>query len=191
MTARPHLVVAALLALGACVSNDPLPQAGQPAVPTAVVVAQPQYVTQQYATPQYVTSNGVVMAPVVPQPTTVVVANGISGSSDAMPRMRLSAAEVGTLIPGNTAAGIAANGQPYYAFFRRTGGVEFRQATIVDSGFWRILPDGRICSTLTRTNNGAEECYSLYRNGTNVDYHRPDGNPLGTFTVEAGNPQNL
>lgn len=181
MSAYPLFAVAALLGLGACVSNDALPRAGQPAVPTAVVAPQPQYVA----------ANGVVMAPVVPQPTTVVVANGISGSSVPMPRTRLTAIEVQTLMTGNTAAGIAANGQPYYAFFRRNGGVEFRQATIVDSGSWRVLPDGRICSTLTNINSGTEQCYALYRNGTNVDYDRPDGNRMGTFTVEAGNPQNL
>jgi hypothetical protein len=105
--------------------------------------------------------------------------------------LRLTAAEVRVLIAGNTAAGIAANGQPYYAYFRPDGAVEFRQADLSDSGSWRVMPDGRICSTLTRINAGAEQCYSLYRNGTNVDYHRPDGNRVGTFTVEAGDPQNL
>jgi hypothetical protein len=185
MSAHPFLAIAALLALGACASNESLPQGSQPAVPTAVLTPQPQVVV-----PQYVTAGGVVTAPVASSPPPVVVANGLSGSSVG-PTGRLTAAEVRTLIAGNTAAGVATNGQPYFAFFRRSGGVEFRQANLVDSGSWRVLPDGRICSTLTRINSGTEECYSLYRNGTNVDFHRPDGNRIGTFTVEAGDPQNL
>jgi hypothetical protein len=181
----PPLAVVALLALGGCAENEALPQASQPAVPSAVVATQPQ------TAPQYVTPSGAIITPAAPQPTTVVVANGVSGSSVAMPGTRLTAAEVRILIAGNTAAGIAANGQPYYAYFRPDSAVAFRQADLADSGSWRVLPDGRICSTLTRINAGAEQCYSLYRNGTNVDYHRPDGNRVGTFTVEAGDPQNL
>jgi len=186
MSPYPILAIAALLALGACASNDALPRNSQAAVPTAVVTAPPPVIP-----PQYVTAGGIVTAPVASPPTAVVVANGVSGSSVGTPGSRLTAAEVRALMTGNTAAGVAANGQPYFAFFRRGGGVEFRQANLLDSGSWRILPDGRICSTLTRINSGAEECYSLYRNGTNVDFHRPDGNRIGTFTVEAGDPQNL
>jgi hypothetical protein len=151
MSVRPLLALTALLALGACTSNEAQQQASQPAA------GQSAY--------------------------------GTSGSS-TMPQTRLTAAEIQILIPGNTVTGMSESGQPYYAFFRRDGRVAFRQASLTDNGSWRVLPDGRICSTLTRINTN-EECYSLYRNGTNVDYHRPDGNRLGTFTVQAGDPQNL
>ena len=44
---------------------------------------------------------------------------------------------------------------------------------------------------LTRINSGAEDCYSLYRDGANYRFERPDGNKVGTFTVVAGNTWSL
>ncbi len=112
---------------------------------------------------------------------------GLAGSSQ--PPTRLSAGDIAALISGNTAAGTADDGQAYYAYFANDGAVEFREGAVVDTGRWRVLGDGRLCSRMASIGAGTEECYFLYRDGTTIDFDRPDGNRIGTFTVEAGNPQ--
>jgi hypothetical protein len=118
-----------------------------------------------------------------------VTAPVYSGATIAPPR--LNSQETLALLSGNTVAGVAGNGQPYHAFYRRDGVLVFREGDYRDRGGWHVAADGSVCSSLTKINVGVEQCYALYRNGTNVDFNRPDGTRVGTFTVEAGNPQNL
>jgi hypothetical protein len=106
-------------------------------------------------------------------------------------RARLTANEILALLADNTAAGVATQGQPYFAWFVHDGRLKYRQGEYRDGGSWRVVSDGQLCSTLTRINVGIEQCYALYREGTNIRFDRPDGNKIGTFTVEPGNPQNL
>ena len=68
--------------------------------------------------------------------------------------------------------------------------IVIRQADFSDSGSWRVTTDNRLCSAMSKTNVGVEQCYSLYRDGTNVSFER-DGTRIGTFTVLSGNPMNL
>jgi hypothetical protein len=123
--------------------------------------------------------------PVVPGSGTTV--------TPGVPGTRIDQNETTSLIAGNTTTGIAANGQPYYAWFGPSGQVRFRQGDFVDTGSWRVGPDGRFCTTMTKTNGGAEECYYLYRtnSATAVRFDRVDGTTLGTFSVLPGNPQAL
>ncbi len=43
---------------------------------------------------------------------------------------------------------------------------------------------------MTRINTGIEQCYALYRDGTNIAFER-DGTRIGSFTVLSGDPMNL
>ena len=54
-----------------------------------------------------------------------------------------------------------------------------------------MLADGSFCSRLTQINGGAEQCYTLYRNGNAIGFQYLNGAPAGTFTVLAGDPQGL
>jgi hypothetical protein len=103
---------------------------------------------------------------------------------------RLSSGEIMTLLAGNTANGIAGNGQPYYVRFGRDGRLRFREADFNDYGSWHVTTDNRLCSSMEKTNVGIEQCYSLYRDGTNVSFER-DGMRVGSFTVLSGDPMNL
>ena len=105
--------------------------------------------------------------------------------------MRLSAAEISATLAGNTAQGVAADGRPYAAYFSPGGVERFRQGEFADYGSWRVLPDGRFCSTLARLSHAGQECYVMYRAGNTLTFDRPDGVAVGSVTVVAGNPLNL
>jgi hypothetical protein len=173
----------ALIALGACAESLP---AGSTAQPSTVTVA-----------PSTVPAPGVVVVPPAALATPPVAAAPVvvpgSGTTLApvLVPARLSPAELTALMADNTVAGVASNGRPYFVLFARDGRLKFRQDDFRDGGSWRVTSDGRLCSTLTRINVGVEECYSIYRSGSNFRYDRPDGNQIGTFAVQPGNPQNL
>jgi hypothetical protein len=125
-------------------------------------------------------------------------AGALSGSS-IMPQaapapsvpMRMSANEIMSSLPNNTAAGYAANGAPYYVYFQPNGQERFREGDFYANGGWRVLADGRLCTQLPRVNGGTEQCYVLSHNGNLVTFQYPDGTQAGSFTLVAGNPQGL
>lgn len=190
------LQAAALLALGGCASN--LPERSTAVVPSNKPVAEGTVISP---TPAPVAT---VPGAVVPPGSSVVTTTTTAGAPGtvtyaptqtagivpgALPA-RLSSSEILPLIDGNTATGVASNGQTYYVHFLRDGRLRFRENDYVDSGSWRVTNDNRLCSTLTKINAGVEECYSLYREGNNVAFEH-NGTRAGTFTVLSGNPRNL
>jgi hypothetical protein len=138
------------------------------------------------ATPAGTTTSTVAPAtmPITPAPGSGTTAAG------SQPE-RLGTADVQATMVNNTVTGIAANGQTYFAWFGPTGQIRFAEGTIRDTGTWRTLPDGQFCSKMSRLHNGIEECYTLYRNGNVLTFDRPDGTPVGSFSVLPGNPQDL
>jgi hypothetical protein len=193
MKTLPFLPLAAIFALGACTQTMP---AGSTPVATAQpVVAVPvapvtstQTVTTSFPVSgtQYVVVSPagavqpVVQSTVVETTTTTLAVPG-----------RLTATEIFRLMADNTAEGRAGNGELYGSLFRHDGQLMYRQGEYRDRGSWRVSNDGRLCSALTRINSGAEDCYSLYREGANYRFERPDGNKIGTFTVVSGNTWSL
>jgi hypothetical protein len=187
----------AVLALAACAETVPAGSAPTaatgtpvtaPAVAAApVVVAPPGTVV---VPPAAVATPPVAAAPVYPAAPVVVPYSGTTMSPAVVPA-RLTAPEISALVANNTVEGVGSNGRPYHVYFVRDGRLKFRQDDYVDGGSWRVTTDGRLCSTMTRINVGVEECYSIYRNGANFRFDRPDGNQVGTFAVLPGNPQNL
>jgi hypothetical protein len=169
------------------------------------VVTTPPYVATTTTTP-VVTSNGTIVNVPANGTTSVVTTTttpgAVPGTVTYVPTQtasvaavttlapRLNSTEIMTLLAGNTASGIASNGQPYYVRFAPDGRLRFREADFNDSGSWRVTSDNRLCSTMTRTNVGIEQCYALYRDGPNVDFER-DGARMGSFTVLSGDPMNL
>jgi hypothetical protein len=180
----------ALLALAACAETVPAGSAPT-ATTTAPVAAAPVVVAPpgtMVVPPPALATPPVAAAPVYPM---AVVPNSGTTTTPAVVPARLTAPELSALVANNTVAGVASNERPYHVYFARDGRLKFRQDEFVDGGSWRVTTDGRLCSTLTRINVGVEECYSVYRNGTNFRYDRPDGNQVGSFAVLPGNPQNL
>jgi hypothetical protein len=104
---------------------------------------------------------------------------------------RMSAADVLASLTNNTASGIGTTGTAYYVYFLPDGRQRFRQGYFTDVGSWRVLPDGSFCTRLTQINAGAEQCYTLYRNGSGISFQYLNGAPAGSFTVLAGDPQGL
>jgi hypothetical protein len=185
---RALLPAAALLALGGCAGNLPENStAAAPSTTTAVVTTAPVLTGTLLAPPGTVT-----YAPAYPPATypQVVYPPQVASTVQtvAIPA-RLTGGEIASLLSDNTASGVASNGQPYYVYFSHDGRARFREVTYNDSGSWRVLGD-RLCTTMTKINVGAEQCYTLYRDGTNVAFER-DGARLGSFSVLAGDPQNL
>lgn len=180
-----------------------------PNVPVGTVISTtPIVTTTPYGTTPVVTSNGtVVNVPANgttsvttttttpgPAPGTVttytVPTQSASVTSVATLPPRLSSGEIMSLLSGNTASGVASNGQPYYVRFARDGRLRFREGDFNDYGSWRVTSDNQLCSRMERTNTGIEQCYSLYRDGTNVSFER-GGTRAGSFTVLSGDPMNL
>lgn len=105
--------------------------------------------------------------------------------------MRLSASDTLALLANNTAIGLTDAGVPYVVYFANNGGERFREATMVDGGTWRVLPNGEFCSQLPLVTHGTENCYILSRYGDVILFQRPDGLAVGSIRVVAGNPQSL
>jgi hypothetical protein len=176
-------------------------QTGTVISPNPPAAATTQVITTTPATPgatvPVVTSSGIVNVPVgtslvtVPGSVVYVPTQTASIAPGATLPARLTNNEIATLIAGNTATGVASNGQPYYLYFSRDGRVRFREGDFSDSGSWRVTNDGMLCTSMAKTNVGVEQCYALYREGNNVSFTRPDGAKVGTFSVLAGDPQNL
>ena len=214
------LPAVALLAVAGCSSNLPNRSvAAVPpgtAAPAGTVVSPNAVVTTTtpapYGTTPMVMSNGAVVNVPVNGTTSVVTTTTTPGpvpgtvttyttpgyvptqsasvtSVTTLPP-RLSSGEIMTLLAGNTANGIAGNGQPYYVWFGRDGRLRFREADFNDYGSWHVTTDNRLCSSMEKTNVGVKQCYSLYRDGTNIAFER-DGMRVGSFTVLSGDPLNL
>jgi hypothetical protein len=132
---------------------------------------------------------------VPPQPAAVVVpppamqASNVNVSRSPEPQ-RLSMTETRTLVSGNTAVGVSANGSPYRAYFAPDGTVRFNNAVTSDQGTWEVQQDGSLCTTLPHVAQGAEHCYAIVREGRVILYER-DNMPEGSFRVVLGNPMTL
>jgi hypothetical protein len=169
---RPlSLLILAPLALAAC-GQEPQP-----------VVVKPQ--PAQTST---------VLVPVPSISPTVTSGASTSGAGTSMPvvmRAHLTQSQVLALLTNNTARGVDTNGRPYDAYLASGGIFRMDRQGITQTGTWRVLPDGQICSALSNSGAAAEQCYYLTPESNYVRYDRSDGTPLGTFVVVAGNPQNL
>src|SRR6185437_864472 len=129
---------------------------------------------------------GVPLAPAATMPMS-------GGSVPVVPGapMRLSAADVSAAFANNTAQGYTTQGLPYAAYFAADGQERFREGGYSDTGTWRVLPDGRFCSSLSRFGGGGEECYIMYRSGNAISFQRADGVTVGSVRMLAGDPLNL
>src|SRR6185437_2974223 len=79
--------------------------------------------------------------------------SGSSAAPAAAPggaAIRLPASDTLALLANNTAVGLTDAGVPYHVYFANNGVARFREETLVDSGTWRVLPDGTVCSRLPR-----------------------------------------
>jgi hypothetical protein len=100
----------------------------------------------------------------------------------------MSAPEITAAFVNNTAEGVTTNGMPYAMYFTADGSERFKEGNYRDTGTWRVLPDGRFCSSLSEISNGNQECYYMYRTGNAISFERPDGVTVGNVTVVAGDP---
>jgi hypothetical protein len=115
----------------------------------------------------------------------------IAGTSTPGGPTKMTPTEIQSMLANNTATGVSRSGSAYYAWFSPSGQVRFVEGEVRDTGTWRILPDGQLCTQMARLNAGQDQCYSIYREGQVLTYDRPDGTTIGTFSVLSGNPQNL
>jgi hypothetical protein len=185
LSAQLLLPIATLAALAACTGTVP---SGS----TALTTSQPVVTSVPATTTTTTTTNG---------PTTTSYISPFAGSSSQTSSTttttvvsspaRLNAAEISALLSDNTASGTASNGQNYAMLFRHDSQLKFREGQFRDRGGWRVASDGLLCATLKVVDVGMENCYTLSRNGTNIDLGGRDGAKVGSFTVLPGDPQNL
>jgi hypothetical protein len=127
-----------------------------------------------------------------PSPVVVAPAPVYSGSSYA-PRapVPLTASAAQQLLANNTAVGLTDDGTPFDVYFGANGAARFRLRAVADGGTWRVLPDGTLCSPLSRVAQSADSCYTLSQDGDVILYRRPDGVAMGSIRVVTGNPRDL
>lgn len=134
-------------------------------------------------------------APIAPTPpgTTALSGGSTAPAPIAMPGAptRMSADEILAAFSNHTAQGVTTNGSPYAVYFAFDGEERFRQGGLHDSGTWRVLPDGRLCSSLARVSDGNQQCYIMHRSGQTVTFERADGVIVGSVVLRPGNPDNL
>jgi hypothetical protein len=181
---RSLMLLPALALLAACASPDQPPPPAASSVPPAP--------------PPLIGALGAPIAP-APLPTDAqgnplpLSGGTIAPAPVAMPGApaRLSANEIAATLSNNTAEGLTTDGARYSLYLSGDGQERFRQGAFTDVGTWRVLPDGRFCSSLVRVSNNDQQCYIMYRSGQNITFERPDGVTVGNVTVVPGNPEHL
>ncbi|HJT07521.1 MAG TPA: hypothetical protein VJ747_11370 [Stellaceae bacterium] len=178
------LLLPALALLAACASHET-----RVATPTAR--SQPPSSNSPVLT-------GALGAPIAPMPPAAGGNNapqfsGTTSAPVAMPGAptRMSANEITAALSNNTAEGVTTEGLPYEIYFSGDGQERFRQANFADNGTWRVLPDGRLCTSLTRVNDDTQQCYVMYKKGQTITFDSPEGVTVGNVTVVPGNPKRL
>lgn len=133
--------------------------------------------------------SGALGAPVAVAP----VGAPVSGSTVPVAPLpvRMSAPELAETFANNTAEGVSSTGAPYAAYFVGDGSERFLSGGFRDSGRWRVLADGRLCTSLSSLSDRGESCYVMYRSGATITFAAPDGTAVGSVTVVAGDPMNL
>jgi len=141
---------------------------------------------------------GALGAPIAPMPSAGATGGTqFSGSTTpapvAMPGAptRMSANEITAALSNNTAEGVTTEGLPYEIYFSGDGQERFRQANFADNGTWRVLPDGRLCTSLARVSDGTQQCYVVYKKDRTITFDSPEGVTVGNVTVVPGNPKRL
>jgi hypothetical protein len=178
------LPVATLAALVACTGTVP---SGS----TALATSQPVVTSPPATTTTTVVTTGPTGSYVSPFPGSASQSSTTTTTTIVSHPARLTANEVFVLLTDNTASGIATNGQANAMLFRHDGQLRFREGLFKDRGAWRVSTDGQLCATLKEVDVGMENCYTLSRNGTNVDLGDRNGSKVGSLTVLPGDPQNL
>ena len=136
-------------------------------------------------------TTGALGAPYTPSANAAVSGSTTAPLANPNAPMRMSATDVAAVLSNNTATGVTREGQPYAIYFAGNGQERFREGVNSDVGTWRVLPDGRFCSTFVRLNNDREQCYVMYRTGNSISFQAPDGVSVGSVAVTPGNPQRL
>jgi hypothetical protein len=177
------LLLPALALLAACASHET--RVATPTTPAATSVP-----------PSPPPLTGALGAPIAPVPQSID-GTQFSGSTApapvAMPGAptRMSANEITAALSNNTAEGVTTEGLPYTIYFSGDGHERFRQAGFGDNGTWRVMPDGRLCSSLARVSDGTQQCYIMYKNGETLTFESPEGVTVGNVTMVPGNPRQL
>lgn len=185
LPSRSLMLLPALALLAACASSETR-------VTPAATSAPP-------SPPPLTGAIGAPITPVPPMPQpTLAMPTPLSGGTTApapvaMPGMpmRMSANEITAALSNNTVKGVTTEGAPYTVYFAGDGQERFRQADFSDVGTWRVLPDGRFCSSLARVSDDTQQCYIMYRNGQSITFQSPEGITVGNVTVVPGNPERL
>lgn len=176
---KPVMLLLPVLAVVAACHSSP----DQPAVAGSAGSSPPPVLT------------GALGVPIAPAPagTTALSGGSTAPAPVAMPGAptRMSADEIVAAFSNHTAQGITTDGAPYAVYFSGGGQERFRQGGFNDIGTWRVLPDGRFCSSLARVSSGNQQCYIMLRSGQTITFERPDGVIVGSVTVRPGNPANL
>jgi hypothetical protein len=137
---------------------------------------------------------GALGAPIAPVPQAGTQLSGSTAPAPvAMPGAptRMSANEITSALSNNTAEGVTTEGLPYTIYFSGDGRERFRQSGFSDDGTWRVMPDGRLCSSLTRVSDGTQQCYIMYKKGETLTFESPEGVTVGNVTMVPGNPKQL
>jgi hypothetical protein len=73
-----------------------------------------------------------------------------------------------------------ASGALFDLYFKADGTIDISGNSFSDSGVWRLSDQG-YCATWTRIRAGEERCFTVAKNGLNLQVFNPDGSVSGTI----------
>lgn len=102
----------------------------------------------------------------------------------------LSGTEIEAVLTGNSISGGDWDG-PFTVYFPTYGEMRGVRATHYrDSGTWRVEEDA-LCAKWDDWWGGVERCWSIYLDGTVINWRRPDSDLSSKAEVHEGNPGGL
>lgn len=117
-------------------------------------------------------------------------------ATEPPPVIPLTAAEMQTLLIGNTVSGSTLKRAQFAMYFRANGRAAGELAEVTAAGTWRITSDGQFCTQFPGWDysawaGGREVCYRFYRSDSG--YRLTEGAEVaGVVTqISPGNPRNL
>ncbi|KZD08565.1 hypothetical protein [Oceanibaculum pacificum] len=94
----------------------------------------------------------------------------------------LTAAEVQSLVVGNTGTGQMSGSRATYTMYVAPGGAaELKRPTGVEKGKWQIMPDGQMCMTWELFRDGDQYCQNVYKEGVVYQFRNNNSVELLTF----------
>jgi len=112
---------------------------------------------------------------------------------ESSPTYFLSAAELRSLLIGNTASWSTCLGNIFHVYHAPNGSLKGKfKARYYDTGTWKISGSNEVCRTWNKWRESAVQCFRVYRTDSHLYGFKSDSdNFIGTVDIRSGDPERL